>query len=389
MCMLWVALIAISNVSIAQNTVERCEHWLATVDESSQRIVISWQPSPTPQTMGYHICTGTPCVDYDTVFGRLDTQYICIDHSPLETHTYRLHVFDSTYNVSALTPPFGNMVLQVEIPLCSPEAKAGWTAYKAMPGGLKEYRLMARCEPQDSAFRLVYSTLDTSVQNFVFPLPEGTVAVNMKVQALGLDGMMSQSNIVRVEKTVPGIPSQARLTDVYYDSVLSAVRVEMAVDTGFYYTLQRFSPNGIWEEMDSFHATDSLVSIIDNTFIPDNGLLCYRLVATDLCGENQLITDSVCAHLPAVGSWVAMPNVLLPGDDGNDCLCPHVNGLRGDLYELVVYNRAGVPVYQTVSPDNCWCPDPYLPQGTYVYSLRCRLLTGDMLIYNGSITLIK
>ena len=40
-----------------------CPGWLATVDESSQQIVLSWRPSPDSTVMGYHICTGTPCVD--------------------------------------------------------------------------------------------------------------------------------------------------------------------------------------------------------------------------------------------------------------------------------------------------------------------------------------
>ena len=61
--------------------------WVATVDETSRQIVLSWTPSADTQAMGYHICTGNPCLDYDTVFGRSSDSYVCQDHDPLLRHT--------------------------------------------------------------------------------------------------------------------------------------------------------------------------------------------------------------------------------------------------------------------------------------------------------------
>ena len=57
----------------AQDAVMPITGWMATVDEATQQIVLTWHPSADPHAMGYHICTGSPCLDYDTVFNRYDT----------------------------------------------------------------------------------------------------------------------------------------------------------------------------------------------------------------------------------------------------------------------------------------------------------------------------
>ena len=371
----------------AQTPVEPCLRWLATVDEPTQQIVLSWSPSATPQTLGYHICTGNPCIDYDTVFGRLDTTYVCTGHTPLEPHAYRLHVFDSAYNVSALTPPFGNMVLTADVPVCAAEVTTAWTPCNAMPDSVAQYTLWGLCEPQDSAYTLLFTTADNLALHHAFELPDRATAVRLKVQAEGGSGRVSQSNVVRVERRTADTARTARLASVCYDSASAIVRVALVVDTGFACTLQRSADGGPWTEVAAVHPSQPEVTVDD--YSPESTRLCYRLEVFDACGLNPRHSDTLCLDLPRMGAMLYAPNVLLPGDPDRGNFCPRLRGMLVDNYELYVYSRQGLTVFHTEDPAACWTPDPALPQGTYVFSLHCRMAGGEARHYSGSITLIK
>ena len=68
---------------------------------------------------------------------------------------------------------------------------------------------------------------------------------------------------------------------------------------------------------------------------------------------------------------------------------PVLQGLNGDLYELAVYNRSGMLVYQTTDPNAGWTPSDQTPQGAYTYRLRCRYNTESIKTYTGTVLLIK
>ena len=86
---------------------------------------------------------------------------------------------------------------------------------------------------------------------------------------------------------------------------------------------------------------------------------------------------------------IAIPNVIIAGDDVNGTFLPKIQGLKGDLYELYIYNRTGQLVYQTTDQEAGWTPPASAPQGAYAYLLRCRYNTNDIKTYSGTVTVIK
>ena len=108
----FIALCLLSLATVARAQLPTPTAYLATVDSATQQLVLRWQASTDTTVAGYNICSGDTCRDYAIVLGRFDTTYVCTDHSPLETHIYSMHTFDTAGNASPLTPPFGNMVLQ-------------------------------------------------------------------------------------------------------------------------------------------------------------------------------------------------------------------------------------------------------------------------------------
>lgn len=377
----------------AQEIVAPVTRWLATVDEASQQIVLTWCPSTDPQTMGYHICTGSPCLNYDTVFN--DTSYICVDHSVTESHIYRIHVFDSTYDVSELTPPFGNVVLSAEVPRCSTVVSASWTPYRGMPGGVYHYRLLARLEPYDSTYAPYFVTDSVGPYSFSFEIPDGTTRVWLKVQVIGYGGdpLVSQSNIVSVERLTVDTAAFLFINKVEYDSLEWRNILTFDIDTAFHsgsYILYRSIDGRPWETIATPVFSTPPFRYIDNKISVYDSLHCYMLAVLDACGLNPHYSNTNCVVVPTPPppTWF-FPNVVVVGDDVNGSFLPRLQGLKGDLYELFIYNRQGLLVFRTEDPDAGWTPDADIPQGAYAYSLRCRFNNNTVKVFTGTVLVIK
>lgn len=386
-------LLLLLPLGLAAQDVAPCSGWMATVDEASQQIVLSWHPSPDSTVWGYHICTGSPCLDYDTVFGRLDTTYRCIDHSPLTRHTYRLHVFDSNYNVSALTPHFGNMVLTANVPDCETTVTTAWTPYSAMPAGKPRYTLWVRLEPFDEEYDAYYTTSDSNALHYTFEVPEAVTRAWLKVTAEGTGNYRSLSNVVIVERRTIEQAAFVEISEVTYDSLLNTVSLDFHLDSTFqadHYTLYRSIDGSPWREILTFQTPFSTFRHTDFDINPYDSLHCYQLGVKDACGMNEKYSRTQCVVVPdpPPPAW-AFPNIIVAGDSDNGCFLPAMRGMEGDLYELSIYNRFGQLVFRTDNPSSGWTPQASAPQGVYTYHLRCRFNTGAIKSFSGTFALIK
>lgn len=375
-------------LAAGQGTIAPLSRWVATVDDSSQLITLRWHASEDSSIMGYHICTGTPCLNYDTVFGRLDTVYTCLDHSALEQHTYRMHVFDTAYNVSELTPTFGNMVLQAEVPECDTRVSAHWSPYVGIPSGIPYYTLQAMLEPFDSVFRNIYNTSDSTMLSHSFEMSEAVTRAWLRVRATGANGFISMSNTVMVERRTVDSANVVAISAVEYDSILQTIGLTFLTDTAFPYTLYRSIDGSPWRPLATFagtttHYTDSDIDVHDS-------LHCYQLGVLDACGMNEHYSPTMCVVVPTPPPpAIAIPNAIILGDERNGTFRPVVRGLLGDLYELEIYNRQGLLVYRSEQQQVGWTPEKGTPLGAYTYRLRCRFNTGDIKTYTGNVLLIK
>ena len=385
-----------TSLSAQEEPVAPVTRWIATVDEHAQQIVLSWTPSADTLTMGYHICTGNPCLDYDTVFGRPSNIYICHDHDPLEQHTYRIHVFDSAYNVSALTPSFGNIVLSANVPPCSDTVTVAWTPYVGMPGGVASYVLWVKREPMEEGYVLSYSTDTTGPLSYQFELADNITRVWLKVQALGFvdtagTRLVSQSNVVDVKRLTADSAAFIDITAATYDSTATRVQLSFDIDTAYHadhYTLWRSVDESPWQELALL--PPSVDTYVDRSVNPFDSLYCYRLSVTDACDLNEKYSSIRCVVIPTPPEPSAFfPNVVVVGDPANGTFLPSLQGLKGDLYELFVYNRQGLLVYSTADPSAGWTPQASTPQGAYTYALRCRFNTNAVKTFTGTLLVIK
>ena len=76
------------------------------------------------------------------------------------------------------------------------------------------------------------------------------------------------------------------------------------------------------------------------------------------------------------------------GDPDNGTFLPRLRGLKGDLYELHIYDRKGILVFHTDDAEQAWNPAD-VSQGAYVYSLRVRFVNNIVKTYTGTVIVLK
>ena len=385
-----VAALLCCGVAMAQEPLAPCNGWLATVDSLSQLITLSWQVNPDSRVEGYFLCTGSPCLDYDSLHSRLDTTYICLDHSPLEPHTYRLHAFDADRQPGSLTPPFGNMVLRAEVPECSQHVHTAWNIYPNDDLTPPRYTLQALFEPADTTFSILYSTYDSTALSYDFDLPDAVTAVSLRVAATLADGRTSHSNIVRTPRLTADTALAVDIEAAEYDSVHTAVVLTLRVDPRFDYVLFRSVDGSPWRELGEIVPADTHATFTDRGINPYDSLHCYQLQVFDACGQNPHYSATTCLVVPDPPAPNAFfPNAIVAGDEANGRFLPAMQGLKGDLYDLWVYGRDGRLVYHTADDHAGWTPSASTPAGVYAYTLRCRFNDNTIRTFSGTVTDIK
>ena len=121
-----------------------CSLRLCSVDTALGQIRLSWYPSPDTDVMGYYICMGNPCLYYDTVWGRLNTTYLCselLNRFNNFEYNFRILAFDSCYQASPLTPYYHNPRLNIHTEPCSRMLQCSWNRYINMPDSVLQYSL--------------------------------------------------------------------------------------------------------------------------------------------------------------------------------------------------------------------------------------------------------
>ena len=156
-----------------------CTLDVVTVDTATQDIVLSWQPSPDPDIMGYFICQGSPCMALDTVWGQYNTSYTCTTRSSDSINAFRLYAFDSCFSASALTDPYNNVVLQMQSRHCTREIAFSWNEYINMPGGVGQYTLFLKYD--NAPYRAV-ATEPSSSRSVSYTIPAGVRQVKAYLQ---------------------------------------------------------------------------------------------------------------------------------------------------------------------------------------------------------------
>lgn len=393
-----------------------CRLRLCTVDTLLRRLRLSWYPSPDTDVMGYCICMGSPCLSLDTVWGRLNTSYLCPATLAVDSgqhHDFRVFAFDSCLQASPLTPYFHNPALRLSAPHCSRQLSCSWNNYVNMPDSVARYVLHYRVGP-DTLWR----THTVGPQGpFRFDTLFADLSISRITAYLSVhnrsDSLAALSSVVAFAFPQPDTPQFVRILAAHYVDSLSAVDLSFQVDPAFlvdscsllratampspsspsslqwlpFQHIATLHPSSFPDPQQLFHHTDHDISRSAEAY-------SYRLSVPDRCAQRHLLSDTAVVFLPpSVEPAVWIPNIFRPGDPSVGLFCLSSPTLLAQDFRLEIYTRWGQRVFITHSLGHCWDgTDSHhrpLPQGVYAYRATCRHTDGTLKTYAGTVTLLR
>lgn len=383
-----------------------CALRTCTVDTALRQVRLTWYPSADTDILGYYICRGFPCMEYDTAWGRLNTSYLCsADIDPRQQQRFRILAFDSCFQASPLTAYYSFPVVEYSPISCDYQhLRIRWQPYYNMPDSVGAYRLFYRLEGDTAlrchtvaggspADRLVF---DTMVDNYAVPSVYCYLRVDSRNDSLQAFSLPLTCQLGRADT--------ARYVDIIsarYDESEPSVTLTFAIDSDYVgdgtYQIERhrlvesdFEVIAVLSRAD--HA--ATYTYIDNSISYTAGGYLYRVGVPDDCGQRVKYSDTFLQQLPVVEAAMAFfPNVLVPGQEGFDRFCPQLLSPLAQDYSLDIYNRFGVICFHSSTLGECWKGTDRsgrpLPQGTYVYRLYCRHADGTDKTYHGSVVILR
>ena len=367
-------------------------------DNPAEHILLSWYASPDTDVMGYYICMGNPCRDFDTVWGRTNTSYHCDTAvNPHEEHSFRVLAFDSCFQASPLTPYYHNPVLHLTAAPCARTVHAEWNRYINMPDSVATYILWYRLVGRDST-TLLHKGFRADACPFAYDLevPDlDILAVEAQVSAIDPhDTLSANSTWERLVFDRGDTAAYARIASAVYDETLPAVHLTFDIDSAFAGTEYRLLRSSATDT--AFSLVALLPSPAPYTDLDINRTVpyyTYCLEVPDLCRQRTTRSDTLGVSLPPVKDITAFfPNIIRPDDPDNGLFCPHYLSPLAPGYSLDIFNRMGVHLFHTETLADCWDGTANgipLPQGTYVYRAHVRYADGSDKTYIGNITVIR
>lgn len=256
-----------------------------SIDIDLQQLTLNWTPSNSEDVYGYIVCSGSPCVAIDTIWGADASTYQCDECSVEELNSLAVMAFDTCFNTSLRTNTHTNMVLNAKRNDCSDKVKLSWNAYTDFDSGTEKYDIYYR-EGESGNYNLVLSTQNT----------EETITIDASkplhafyIEAVSNNGTIARSNLrtlsVDAETQVDFI--EIRRVSVRENN--TDVELELYVDASIvvpFYELRRSENGGSYTLIANIpYSGNNTLTYTDN--LPQSAAessFSYIFAAPDRCG---------------------------------------------------------------------------------------------------------
>lgn len=252
-----------------------------SVEQNSQQVFLEWTPSTADDVWGYVVCSGSPCVALDTLYGADVSSYVCNTCSPEQINSLAIMSFDSCFNTSLRTDSHSNMALSAQREECSDVVQLLWNEYEGFD--VQHYEIYKR--ENNTTFALVGNSqtpnhqiqIDPTIQSFDF-----------YVVAVGNNGIRSNSNTVNLTLTYAAKPQWVEIRKASVKENNRGVELEFFVDASVHggnYILKRSENGGDYRKVANVPFTgDNTLTYSDNISLEgNNNTYSYILDAPDAC----------------------------------------------------------------------------------------------------------
>jgi len=287
-----------------------------TIDPSTERTVLTWDPSPSDGIAAYIIYTfnegfGIPV---DTIWDPSAVTYSRLSPAvKYFSESYVVAAFRNPICTSPLSNSLSTIFCSASLDTCKNEILLSWNRYSDFPEKVDHYLI--------SVFRDIYTEEDTYTtgsenDNFIYKGFETGTEYCFRITALLDDGSQSSSGISCIETDMQRPPAWI---DVEYVTINEGIELSFGIDPDSEIRLfnleRREGYNGSFSVIQNFTNTSLTATYIDrNASI--NKIWFYRLVAINNC------------QLPVLYSEVTS-NLVVSAEKNDDVILLRWNRYRG------------------------------------------------------------
>lgn len=130
-------------------------------------------------------------------------------------------------------------------------------------------------------------------------------------------------------------------------------------------------------------------------YLTSKGHFEYYVVAVEGTGNTYGFTDSSASNVVRVDHYPKfyVPNAFTPNEDGkNDVFIPVIGFIEPTDYSLMIFDRTGTPVFESLSPLEGWNGTKKghpCQAGVYMYLIKCKASNGDDSKISGTVSLFR
>ena len=336
-----------------------------SINRITGKVIIGWKPSPSLDTWGYIICHGSPCLALDTVYGRLNTQYIDLLNNPcLAAQTYRIATFDSCNNTSLFSENHTTIKLSSQLDICENRISLNWTAYNNMIPSIAGYKIFM--SKNGGAFNLISTNNSTSL-NYIFSNLEDSTTYCFYVQAFESTGQKTSSSCEVCQNIMkPRNPSYLYIrtaTVVSENQIDIMIYADPSIVTTGYKIYKSNSLSSSYNYLATIpYAASANYSYSDYFVNTNKSAYYYKVMNTDSCG-NVGITSNVAHTIFLTGTSLDGYENKLEWTDYGDW--------AGDVSSYSVFRS----INESLNPTKIADIPPSLPGSFYQYSDDIQNLT--------------
>lgn len=272
----------------------------------SRDVVLTWAPSPSPETSGYIIArnTSSGTTIIDTVYDQ--TTYTDFNSNAVDMpETYFVTAIDRCGNTSLVGTPHTTMRLQAgEVDPCTQSISFSWTPYVGWDNGVGQYEIVAYSNSEPTP--TVVGSTAGAVTNYTFLNADKGETYCFTIRAVEAGGTSTATSNYICEIADVVQPIRELTIDNATVNENGAVAVTWRWNDNAQLTravLTRSVNNGPFENIHTIDVTPPLNG--QNMFTDSDpplsqGPVCYRIETTDECGAQATSNVGCTINVTAV-----------------------------------------------------------------------------------------
>lgn len=274
---------------------------IRSVTVNGSNVLVSWQPSPSPEVIGYVIYRETPIgvVPVDTVFN--GTTYLDLNADPNQrAEGYLVNALDQCGNTSIFDLKHKTIFMEASVEPCERVVSLKWNPYQNWAGGVSKQELWVgenggipslahTLAASDSSFNFIVSVDSSDYCFYLQAYEAGTAETSTSNEICLTAAIVQPANVLFTENASVVSDNEVEVTWQWNTNAeINGYSILRSTDNIDFQAIDTQTPTFPLSQQNTF--TDMAAS-------PGEGKVFYQIQTTDNCGTDAFSTYAATIFL--------------------------------------------------------------------------------------------